>query len=293
MKDLYLLNPDITFLNHGSFGACPKTVFESYQNWQRELEKQPIQFMTVDVYKHLQSVRERLGEFVGCSSDDLIFIPNPTIAINTILRSLDINSGDEVLSTNHEYGSLIRAWTWVGKEKGFQFIQHDFSTPFTSHDEFITDFWSRVNEETRVIFLSHITSSTGLIFPVEEICRRAREIGIMTILDGAHVPGHIELNINKLNPDVYTGACHKWLSAPKGSSFLYVKKEHQPSLKPLIISWGAAGDDPGPSQFLQDNQYQGTRDPSAFLAVTEAIDFQSQHDWEEVKKQCRTLTRRT
>ena len=293
MKDLYLLDPDITFLNHGSFGACPKPVFDAYQNWQRKLENQPVQFMVIDVYEHLALARNKLGAFIGCDGDDLFFIPNATTAVNTIIRSLDLGPGDEVLSTNHEYGSLIRAWEWVAKEKGFHFIQHEFPLPLKTHEDFIEDFWESVTANTRIIFLSHITSSTGLIFPAEEICSRARKDGILTIIDGAHVPGQLALDITAMDPDVYTGACHKWLSAPKGSTFLYVKNDLQSLIKPLIISWGEAGDDPGPSQFLKDNQYQGTRDPSAFLAVPAAIDFQKVHNWNTVKKSCRELNRRT
>ena len=293
MKDLYLLDPDITFLNHGSFGACPKPVFDAYQNWQRKLENQPVQFMVIDVYEHLALARNKLGAFIGCDGDDLFFIPNATTAVNTIIRSLDLGPGDEVLSTNHEYGSLIRAWEWVAKEKGFHFIQHEFPLPLKTHEDFIEDFWESVTANTRIIFVSHITSSTGLIFPAEEICSRARKDGILTIIDGAHVPGQLALDITAMDPDVYTGACHKWLSAPKGSTFLYVKNDLQSLIKPLIISWGEAGDDPGPSQFLKDNQYQGTRDPSAFLAVPAAIDFQKEHNWNTVKKSCRELNRRT
>jgi len=293
MKDLYLLDPDITFLNHGSFGACPKPVFDAYQNWQRKLENQPVQFMAIDVYEHLALARNKLGAFICCGGDDLFFIPNATTAVNTIIRSLDLGPGDEVLSTNHEYGSLIRAWEWVAKEKGFHFIQHEFPLPLKTHEDFIEDFWESVTANTRIIFLSHITSSTGLIFPAEEICSRARKDGILTIIDGAHVPGQLALDITAMDPDVYTGACHKWLSAPKGSTFLYVKNDLQSLIKPLIISWGEAGDDPGPSQFLKDNQYQGTRDPSAFLAVPAAIDFQKEHNWNTVKKSCRELNRRT
>lgn len=293
MKDLYLLDPDITFLNHGSFGACPKPVFDAYQNWQRKLENQPVQFMAIDVYEHLALARNKLGAFICCGGDDLFFIPNATTAVNTIIRSLDLGPGDEVLSTNHEYGSLIRAWEWVAKEKGFHFIQHEFPLPLKTHEDFIEDFWESVTANTRIIFVSHITSSTGLIFPAEKICSRARKDGILTIIDGAHVPGQLALDITAMDPDVYTGACHKWLSAPKGSTFLYVKKDLQSLIKPLIISWGEAGDDPGPSQFLKDNQYQGTRDPSAFLAVPAAIDFQKEHNWNTVKKSCRELNRRT
>lgn len=292
LKDQYLLNPDVVFLNHGSFGACPKPVFEEYQNWQRRLENQPVQFMAADVYENLKIARDSLGNYVECNGDDLFFVQNPTTAVNTIIRSLDIPFGYEVLSTDHEYGSLIRAWEWFANEKGYEFNQREMPLPMISHREFVDVFWEGVTDRTKIIFLSQITSSTGLIFPTKEICRRARMAGIMTIIDGAHVPGHIPLNIRDMNPDVYTGACHKWLSAPKGSTFLYVKKELQNKIDPLIVSWGKDVD-PSRVSFIHENQYQGTRDPSAFLTVPSAIKFQQDKDWDLVKARCRKLTRET
>ncbi len=292
MKDLYLLDPDITFLNHGSFGACPKPVFEVYQNWQRKLEKQPVEFMTRNVYDELEKARHALGDYVSCHGDDLIFVTNPTTAVNAVIRSLDLGPGDEVLMTDMEYGSLVRTWELFAKEKGFSIIQRSTSIPLTTHDDYVEHFWEGVTKNTKVIYLSEITSSTGLILPAEAICKKAKEAGIMTFIDGAHVPAHIPLNISDMDPDVYVGACHKWLSAPKGSSFLYVKKSLQEKIKPLIISWGSVID-PAPTAFIYENQYQGTWDPSAFLTVPTAIQFQKDHDWDSVRKRCRNLNRET
>ncbi len=292
MKDLYLLNPEITFLNHGSFGACPKPVFEEYQRWQEKLEHQPVEFMTRDVYKYLKEARDVLGAFVGCHGDDLVYVANPTTAVNTIVCSLDLVTGDEVLTTDQEYGSLIRTWKHYAGVKRFTLVEHSTHLPMTTHDDFVEEFWSDVNENTKVIFISEITSPTGVIFPAAEICRRAKESGIMIIVDGAHVPAHIPLNISEMDPDIYVGACHKWLSAPKGTSFMYVRKSLQDKIKPLIISWGSIVD-PSPSPFIHENQYQGTWDPSAFLTVPAAIQFQADHDWESVKRRCRQLVRET
>jgi isopenicillin-N epimerase len=292
LKDQYLLNKDITFLNHGSFGACPRPVFKDYQRWQNLLEEQPVQFMSHDIYRYLEQARNKLGSFVGCKGDDLFFVPNPTIAINTVIRSLNLEPGFEVLSSDHEYGSLIRAWEWFSDEKGYIFVKKALPVPMTSHQDFVDNFWEGVTTKTKIIFLSHITSSTGLIFPVQDICKRARLEGIITIIDGAHVPGHIKLNIELINPDIYTGACHKWLSAPKGSTFLYVQRKLQEFISPLIVSWGNVVD-PSPFQFINENQYQGTRDPSSFLAVPAAIKFQHDNDWESVQLRCRNLARQT
>lgn len=292
MKSLFLLNSRITFLNHGSFGACPRPVFEEYQHWQEKLERQPVEFMTQDVYKYLKEARDALGSFVGSNGDDLIYVANPTTAVNTIVRSLDFKPGDEVLTTDQEYGSLIRTWNHYAREKDFTLVEHSTSLPMTTHDDFVEEFWSEVNDHTRVIFMSEITSATGVILPAAEICKRAKDVGITTIIDGAHVPGHIPLNIKEMDPDIYVGACHKWLSAPKGSSFMYVRKVLQEKIKPLIISWGSVVD-PSPSPFIHENQYRGTWDPSAFLTVPAAIQFQVDHDWVTVKKRCRQLIRET
>ena len=292
MKDHYLLEKNITFLNHGSFGACPKSVFKNYQNWQRLLESQPVQFLSHDIYKYLEESRIHLSNLISCDSDDIIFVTNPTTAINTIIRSLMIDKNYEVLTSNHEYGAMIRAWEWFSENKGYSLIQKSLEVPFTTTNNFVDDFWSAVTNNTKIIFISHITSPTAIIFPIEEICQQARNKSIMTIIDGAHVPGHIQLDISTLDPDIYIGACHKWLSAPKGSSFMYVKKDIQDIIDPLIISWGKEVD-PSPSSFINENQYQGTRDFSSFLSVPAAINFQRDNDWEIVKARCRDLTKKT
>ena len=273
MKDWFLLDPDITFLNHGSYGACSKPVFKEYQDWQQKLENQPVQFMTNQVYSAMEKSRESMSQFVGCDEKELVFFQNPTTAVTNVIYNLDLKPGDEVLMSNHEYGALVRAWKMWGKKTGVKIIQQDISMPVTTEENFIEDFWTGVTDQTKVIFLSHITSSTALIFPIEKIIKLAKEQNILTIIDGAHVPAHIPLNIHELGCDFYTGACHKWLCAPKGSSFLFVKKEHQDWIKPVVVSWGKDGDDPTPSEFIQNFQWQGTRDMSAFLTIPTAINF--------------------
>ena len=286
MKKHFLLDPNITFLNHGSFGACSKVVFDNYQYWQRELEKQPVKFFTKILYEKLENSRKKLSNFIGCDHDELIFFQNPTTAVSNIICNLNLQSGDEVLMSSHEYGALIRSWVEWGVKRNIKIVQQEVKLPLTTESEFIESIWRGVTPKTKVIFLSHITSATGLIFPVEKIISMAKQKKIMTIIDGAHVPAHISLNIHKINCDFYAGALHKWLCAPKGASFLYVKKEHQARVKPLIYSWGKEGDDPGPSEFLQDFQWQGTRDMAAFLSIPSAIDFY--HDYlEKNLKLCR------
>ena len=281
MRDLFLIDPKVTYLNHGSYGACPKSVFLDYQNFQKRLEKQPVQFMTKYFWEDLKITRDTLGDFIKCDGDDILLFPNPTTAINNIIENLDIAEGDEILTTQHEYGALIRAWNRLSIKKSFSFIQQKIDLPLGSKETFIDQFCAGINERTKVIFISHITSQTALIFPVEEICKIAKSKGIITIIDGAHTPGHIDLDITQIGCDYYTGACHKWMCAPKGSSFLYVAKDFQKGMSPQIMSWGEEGYDPGPSQFLMDFQWKGTKDMSAFLAIPSAIRFLQKNKWKE------------
>ena len=289
MKDLFLLNHNITYLNHGSYGACPARVFENYQNWQRKLEEQPVRFMTKIIWENLKISRDALGKFLGCSGEDLLLFPNPTTAVNNIIENLNLSKNDEVLMTQHEYGALVRAWLRSSKKNNFSVVQQHIDLPLDSKKMFVDQFLSGVTKNTKVIFISQITSQTGLIFPVKEICDYATQNDIITIIDGAHVPGHIDLNIVNLGCDYYTGACHKWMCAPKGSSFLFVEKSLQENLKPQIMSWGEEGEDPGPSQFLMDFQWQGTKDMSAFLSIPSSIDFLEDNDWKERRKGSQSL----
>ena len=273
MKEHFLLDEDIIFLNHGSFGACPKVVFENYQFWQSELEKQPVNFFTKILYPELEKSRRSVANFLGCDQNELIFFQNPTTAVSNIICNLNLKPGDEVLMSSHEYGALIRSWGEWGNVNKVKIIKQDLSMPLVHENNFFQDLKKGFTSKTKVLFLSHITSATGLIFPIKRVLAYAREKGIITIIDGAHVPAHIPLNIHDLGCDFYVGALHKWLCGPKGSSFLFVKKDNQKWMKPLVYSWGKYGDDPGPSEFLQDFQWQGTRDMAAFLAIPTAIKF--------------------
>jgi isopenicillin-N epimerase len=289
MKSQFLLDKSITFLNHGSFGACPKPVFEEYQRFQLELETEPVYFIQKKAAGYLKTARERLSKYVGCNSVDLFFTPNPTFAINTIMRSLHLDAGDEILSTNHEYGAMDRTWNFYCKKSGAKYIRQHISLPVVSKEQILEEFWSGYTSKTKIVFLNHISSCTALIFPIKEICDKARELGLITIIDGAHVPGQIDLDITELNPDFYTGTLHKWMLAPKGSSFLYVKKSFQEMLDPLIVGWGYESVSPGESQFLDYQEYQGTRDISAFLCTPKVIDFLEINNWKTVAKECRQL----
>lgn len=289
MKSQFLLDPTITFLNHGSFGACPKPIFENYQYWQLELEKEPVQFIQKTSVGYLKLAKEALAKYIGCSSDGFFFTPNPTMAINTIMRSLNLNDGDEILTTNHEYGAMDRTWNFYCKKSGAKYIRQNITLPIVSKEKILDEFWKGLTSKTKVIFINQISSATALIFPVKEICDKAKSLGLITIVDGAHVPGHINLNIETLNPDFYTGTLHKWMLAPKGSSFLYVKKEFQNRIEPLIVSWGYQSEAPSASQFLDYHEYQGTRDISPFLCTPKVIEFLEKNNWTETAKNSKIL----
>ena len=289
LKNQFMLDSEIIFLNHGSFGACVKPVYENLLHWQQKLEKEPVKFFEETIFDALQISRQALGDYINCPANDLIFFPNPTTAVNAVAKSLKLESGDEVLSTSHIYGALDRSWKYICKEKNARFVKANITFPDYSEDEFLKCFFSAVTDHTKVIFLSHITSMTAIKFPVEKVVAFAKNNNILSIIDGAHVPGHIPLDIKKLDADIYTGACHKWMCTPKGVSFLYVKKELQEDVHPLVISWGWESERPGKSKFLDWHEWQGTRDMSAFLTVPAAVKFLKKNNWLEVAAKCREL----
>ena len=285
-KSLFLLDPEITHLNHGSYGACPKPIFDSLISWQKKLEFNPVKHLAFDIYGYLEDSRKHLSEYINCDKDDIVFFPNPSTALNTVIKSLDLKSDDEILTTNHEYGALNKTWDFICKKTGAKYVKQNIELPLKSKDDFINAFIKGINKNTKVIFMSHITSPTGLIFPVEKICEIAKENNIFCIIDGAHVPGHIQLDIKKLDPDIYTGACHKWMCAPKGVSFLYAKKVIQNHIDPLVISWGYESEIPSHSKYLDYHQWQGTQDPSSYLTIPDVINFLNQNNWSKVSKDC-------
>ncbi len=285
----YLLRPGIAFLNHGSFGSCPRPVFETYQQWQRELAAQPVEFLGRRLTGLLAEARKRLARYVGTQADNLVFVPNATHGVNIVARSLRLGPGDEVLLTSHEYGAVERTWRFLCGQSGAEYRVQSIPLPITSQEEVVEQFWAGVTPRTRVIVISHITSPTALIFPVEAICRRAAEAGILTVIDGAHAPGQLDLNLDALGADFYTGNCHKWLCAPVGAGFLYARPERQVLVHPLVVSWGWDARKPGPSPFQDYFEWTGTDDPAAYLSVPAAIDFQEAHNWPQVRRDCHHL----
>jgi len=298
LREQFLLRPDVVFLNHGSFGARPWAVFEKYQRWQRELEGQPVEFLGRRFNDLMRSARETLAAYVNVGRDDLVFVPNATTGLNVVARSLPLQPGDEVLASDHEYGALDRTWRFVCGKRDARYINQPVPLPFVSAEQVVEAVWSGVTRRTRVLFLSHITSPTALIFPVPELVRRAREAGLWTVIDGAHAPGQIPLDLEALGADFYSGNCHKWLCSPPGSAFLYARPEVQHLLEPQVVSWGWEPErtnllnlDGSASRLVRENEWQGTRDPAAYLSVPTAIRFQAEHDWPRVRAECHELLR--
>jgi isopenicillin-N epimerase len=290
-KSLFLLRDDITFLNFGSFGACPKPVFEKYQQYQLELEQEPVQFITKNGLQYLEQSREALGKYINCHKDDIVFVTNPSYAVNAVAKSFALKEGDEVLTTNLEYGACDKTWQFYCDKVGAKYVRQPITLPLTTMEQFVEELFKGYSAKTKLVFISHITSSTALKLPVEEVVKKAKEKGVPVFIDGAHAPGQVALDMAALDADIYTGACHKWMMTPKGSSFFYVKKEHQSKIEPLIVSWGYKTATPSHSTFLDYHQTNGTRDFSAFLTIPTAIDFMQQHNWPQVAANCRQLVK--
>ena len=283
----FLLDPDVAFLNHGSFGSCARPVFERYQAWQRELEREPIDFLDRRLPALLDDARRALAEYVGCPAEDLAFVQNATTGVNLAARSLALDPGDEVLATDLEYGACDLAWEWVCRRAEARYVRAPIPLPLHGTNEVVDALFAQASERTRAVYVSHIASTTGLVLPVEEIVARARELGLVTIIDGAHAPAQVPVDLAALGADFYSGNAHKWLGAPKGAGFIHVPPEHQDRVDAAIVSWGYQEG----KSFCERIEKQGTRDPAAWLTVPAAIRFQAEREWDTVRDRSRRLAR--
>jgi len=261
----FLLDPDLIYLNHGGYGACPAPVFARYQELQRELERNPTEFLGRRFHDLMAEARAALAGFVVARPEDLVFVPNATAGLNAVVRSLRLESEDEVLTTRHEYGAVMRTWAFAGAKLVY------------AEPEELAD---AIGPRTKVVSVSHITSPTALVLPVEEICAAARSAGVLSIVDGAHAPGQLPLDLEQLGADIYAGNCHKWLCAPKGAGFLWTRPQHQHWIEPLVVSWGYGAE----ASFAERHGWQGTRDPAAVLTVPAAIEAHGELDLESCRR---------
>ncbi|MBF2063441.1 MAG: aminotransferase class V-fold PLP-dependent enzyme [Calothrix sp. C42_A2020_038] len=273
IKRHWLLDRNVTFLNHASFGACPRPVLEVQTRLRSQLENEPLRFFGREWEPLLDNSRKKLAEFVGADAEDLVFLPNATTGVNAVLRSLKFSPDDELLTTNHEYNACCNALMFVASRVNARVVVADVPFPIESPEQVIQAVLAKVSSRTRLVLLDHVTSQTGLIFPIQQLVKKLQSLNIDVLVDGAHAPGMLPLNLQVIGADYYTGNCHKWLCAPKGAAFLFVKRDKQSRIRPLTISHGANSTFTHKSRFQLEFDWMGTDDPTAYICVGEAIQF--------------------
>jgi isopenicillin-N epimerase len=269
----WFLNPDISYLNHGSFGACPIPVLEIQHYFRQQIETNPMGFFVRDLEQLWEKALDVLANFFGSDRNNLTFIPNATTGVNTILRSLQFASEDEILITNHEYNACRNVVEFVASNTGAKVIVAYIPLTMTTPTKIIETVLDKVSSKTKLALLDHVTSQTGLVFPIQQLVKELNSKGVDTLVDGAHAPGMLPLNLRDINAAYYTGNCHKWMCAPKGAAFLYVRSDRQELIRPLSISHGANSPRKDKSRFHLEFNWTGTDDPTPYLCIPEAIRF--------------------
>ena len=269
----WTLDPEIVMLNHGSFGACPRPVLQLQQRLRAEMEREPVRFFCRRMQPLLDDSRRGLAELLGADPTNLVFVRNATEGVNSVLRSLRFQPGDELLVTDHAYNACRNVVDFVARRAGAKVLVASLPVPIESPEQVVDTLTARVTERTRLALIDHVTSPTAVIFPVEEIVRRLRQRHVDTLVDGAHAPGMIPLDVERTGAAYYTGNCHKWLCAPKGAGFLHVRPDRQQGIQPAVISHGFNTPRPRYTRFQDAFDWAGTDDPTAWLCVGEAIGF--------------------
>ena len=290
-RDSWRLERSVTYLNHGSFGPPPNAVRQQRERWQRSLDEQPMEFFVRRMEKAWFVARRTLAEFICTESENLALVENATVGMNIVAGSVKLAPGDEVVLTNHEYGAVHRIWERACREAGTSPpVVARLPEPMESHQQLVDMLFASVTSRTRLIVVSHITSPTALIMPIEQICRQARHQGVPVCVDGPHAAGQLDLNLGELACDYYTASCHKWLCAPFGSGFLYVTPNRQGTIRPPQLSWGRLMPD-SPTCWSDEFLWSGTRDPSALLSIPSAVQFFQEVGWSEMRQYAHNLAR--
>ena len=271
----FVLDPDVCFLNHGSFGATPRAILERQTELRARAEANPMQFFARDLEGLLDRSRAALAALVGADAEELAFVPNATAAVNTVLKSLAFHAGDELLTTDHAYNACKNVLDFVAERSGAKVVVAKIPFPLSKDEEVIEPILAAVTPRTRFCLLDHVTSPTGLVLPVAPLARELGARGIDVMIDGAHAPGMLALDLHALGVPFYTGNCHKWLCTPKGAALFYVREDRQREIRPLSISHGANATRQDRSRFLVEHDWVGTVDPTAYLVVGDAIAYLS------------------
>lgn len=291
LRKQYALEPGVTYLNNGSFGPPPLPVVAAQQAIRDELNANPMRFFVRRFDQRFDEAAEAVGRFVGTGGRNLVLLPNATTAMNVVASSLLMQPGDEVLLNDHEYGAVLRTWRRRCEQDGSRVVVATLSSPLKTAAELVETLFAAVTSRTRLIVVSHVTSPTAVVLPIEEICRRAYDHGIAVCVDGPHALAMRDVQLDRLNCDFYCVSAHKWLSAPFGSGFLYVHPRRQGDIRPLVTSWGKRTTADVPPAWTDEFRWSGTNDPSAFLAMPAAIDFLNRVGLDAFRRHTHALAR--
>lgn len=292
LADHWTLDPGVIFLNHGSFGACPRVVLDAQQRLREQMERQPVRFLQRELEPLLDASRAALAGFLKAVPENLVFVPNATAGVNAVVRSLVLKPGDELLTTNHDYNACRNVLAEAAARAGGKVVVARVPFPLADEQQIIDAILAAVTPRTRLAMIDHVTSPTALVFPIRKIVRQLEERGIETLVDGAHAPGAVPLDLDGLAPAYYTGNLHKWVCAPKGAAFLWARPDRQEALRPVVVSHGENTRRPGRSAFHDRFDWPGTWDPSAWLCVGEAIRWGAAlfpGGWDELRDRNRDL----